>query len=253
MQSSMISVLVFMLLSSRCEAQTKGVEEIADLSRHQPLDVVVILDDSDSVKDEDFVRMINVTRLLPDHITIAPESSNVAVIVYSDESRIEIPLTDDPSRLWRMPYPGRQKQNTRTHLALEQAKNEVFKSGRDGVQKVVILITDGEPNTPWVHPNYAPTEQAAEQLRNDGVLIFTVVVGDFYNKEEVKKHFSNSSAVERIESTPSKTSPVSRPASSARSTTTPTAASRTPASSRSTERARQSTGDRPTKRKTAPM
>lgn len=80
---------------------------------------------------------------------------------------------------------------TNTHLALKYARETSFSywNSRSGVAKIAVVITDGQSN------NKIETLKEAEKLRNSGVIIFSVGVGDGVDRSELSGMASRSSYV----------------------------------------------------------
>ena len=73
-------------------------------------------------------------------------------------------------------YPG---GNTKIGAALTKTKLELFeKSARAGVSKIAIVITDGKSQDNVGAP--------AQQLRNSGCTVFSVGIGNKYDKKQLQ-------------------------------------------------------------------
>lgn len=90
-------------------------------------------------------------------------------------------------RISNIPYDA---GGTKTHLALKYARETSFYwYARTGVSKIAVVITDGKSNS---NPD---TLKEAVKLRNSGVIIFSVGVGDGVDRSELRGMASRSSYV----------------------------------------------------------
>jgi len=117
------------------------------------------------------------------HFTIGPDATQIGIAQYSDNPRLEFGLDthmDVPSLIagvGGMRYKG---GNTATGKALTFALDQVFgRSSRPNAQKVVLVITDGESLQDTV-------TEPARRLRENGVEIFSIGVGDEINLLELQ-------------------------------------------------------------------
>ena len=78
-------------------------------------------------------------------------------------------------------YPG---GNTRIGAALSKTKLELFeRSARAGVSNIAIVITDGKSQDDVGAP--------AQQLRNSGCTVFSVGIGNKYDKKQLQEIATN--------------------------------------------------------------
>lgn len=91
-------------------------------------------------------------------------------------------------RISNIPY---DDGGTNTHLALRYARESSFSYwyARSGVSKIAVVITDGKSNS------RSETLAEAGKLRNSGVIIFSVGVGDGVDRSELSGMASKSSYV----------------------------------------------------------
>lgn len=89
-------------------------------------------------------------------------------------------------RISNIPY---DSGGTNTHLALKYARETNFYYARSGVSKIAVVITDGKSNS------RSETLAEAVKLRNSGVIIFSVGVGDGVDRSELSGMASKSSYV----------------------------------------------------------
>ncbi|KAI5092412.1 collagen, type XXVIII, alpha 1b precursor [Silurus meridionalis] len=114
--------------------------------RSSPLDLVFVIDSSESVGPDNFEVIKDFVNSLIDRVSVRPNITHVGIVLYSHVTTVigdlHQPLTSDEvkSAVRQMPYMG---EGTYTGSALNQA-NQLFRSGRPGVRKVALLITDGQ-------------------------------------------------------------------------------------------------------------
>ncbi|KAF5899097.1 collagen alpha-1(XXVIII) chain-like, partial [Clarias magur] len=114
--------------------------------RFNPLELVFVIDSSESVGPDNFDIIKDFVSALIDRISVKPNVTHVGIVLYSHLttviSELSQPLshTDVKSAVRRMHYMG---EGTYTGSAIHQA-NQLFLSARPGVQKVAVVITDGQ-------------------------------------------------------------------------------------------------------------
>ncbi|XP_041040312.1 collagen alpha-1(XXVIII) chain-like [Carcharodon carcharias] len=114
--------------------------------KEKPLELVFVIDSSESVGPENFEIVKEFVSALIDRISESSEATRIGVILYSLEAHIITHLWQGatPENVKRaiqsMQYLG---EGTYTGTAMKMA-NQVFKSARKDVHKVAIVITDGQ-------------------------------------------------------------------------------------------------------------
>ncbi|CAI9741714.1 Hypothetical predicted protein [Octopus vulgaris] len=138
------------------------------------IDLVFVIDSSGSVKAHNFEKTRTFLKNIVRNLDIGPDMTRVSVIRFSDEPDIPFGLgtydtkTAVINAISNIEYIN---GNTFTHLALDQARNNVFTSTRKSVAaKVLVLVTDGKSESE------AKTVASAKELKDDGVTIFTIGV-----------------------------------------------------------------------------
>uniref|UniRef100_UPI00398F02EA collagen alpha-1(XXVIII) chain-like n=1 Tax=Pristiophorus japonicus TaxID=55135 RepID=UPI00398F02EA len=114
--------------------------------KEKPLELVFVIDSSESVGPENFEIVKEFVSALIDRVSGSSEATRIGVILYSLEAQIIIHLWQGASpekvkaAVQDMPYLG---EGTYTGTAMKMA-NQVFRSARKDVHKVAIVITDGQ-------------------------------------------------------------------------------------------------------------
>ncbi|XP_067865828.1 collagen alpha-1(XXVIII) chain-like [Heterodontus francisci] len=114
--------------------------------KEKPLELVFVIDSSESVGPENFEIVKEFVSALIDRVSDSSEATRIGVILYSLEARIITHLWQGttPENVKRaiqaMQYLG---EGTYTGTAMKMA-NQVFKSARKDVHKVALVITDGQ-------------------------------------------------------------------------------------------------------------
>nr|XP_006816607.1 PREDICTED: sushi, von Willebrand factor type A, EGF and pentraxin domain-containing protein 1-like [Saccoglossus kowalevskii] len=145
-------------------------------------DLVFLLDRSASVGSANFEAEKGFVESLLGQFSISPASTRVDVVSYSEDVVRHIDYIREPKNkchfsqdIRHVTY--RNSGKTNTNGALQEARN-IFVGSRQDVHKVVVLLSDGQSNT-----GGDPTT-TAEELRQDGVEIFTIAIG-LFNKDEL--------------------------------------------------------------------
>ncbi|XP_060062522.1 cartilage matrix protein-like [Ylistrum balloti] len=166
-----------------------SVGDTAFVCTPHPSDVVFILDSSSSIWPEDFVRQLNfvenITKIFD--IGLLENQTRVGILTFSHKLKIELQLKDSHNKsdvmsaIRRVPH---LTGGTSTARALWAVKNRMFtpiNGARDRARKIVVVITDGMSH------NRNATKMAAKDVRDRGVTIFAVGVGQ--DAEETELHY----------------------------------------------------------------
>ncbi|KAK0047864.1 FMRFamide receptor [Biomphalaria pfeifferi] len=148
-------------------------------------DILLILDSSTSIGRSNYGTLANFAAGLTRNFHIGPDAIQFGAVLFSDNIRNLFDLNhfhtnDEISQaLIHMPY---LTGSTHTSLALDYAHNTAFTTqhgARNNVGKIAIVITDGNSQ------NHAQTAQAAERLKNSGVKVIAVGVGNRISRAEL--------------------------------------------------------------------
>lgn len=143
---------------------------------HVPLDVVLLVDSSDSMGEPDgqggtklsaaqaaagqFVHLLQLPR------------DRVAVVAFNAQARVATALTGDPEQVARALSGLSLAPGTRIDAGLASAEALLAADARAGARRVVVLLTDGLQNG---SPD--PVKAAAIRLRASGAQLFAIGLG----------------------------------------------------------------------------
>lgn len=147
-------------------------------------DIVFILDSSGSVGSNNFQKTKEFFKTVVGEFQIGSNNVRMASVTFgtSIHDSFEFGLYNSASslkqRISNIPYDS--SGGTQTHLALKHAREKSFLDARSGISKIAVVMTDGKSD------NRAETLDEASQLRNSGVIIFSVGVGDGVDRSELE-------------------------------------------------------------------
>ena len=140
------------------------------------VDLGFLIDGSGSVNhynDGNFAKCLQFVKSLIRAFVISPEDTRVGAILFSTNSELQFDFTEYNTQreveaaIGRIRYPNKK---TKTGSALIMAKDSLFNNVREGVPRVLIVITDGRSKDDVATPS--------QNLRDKGVIIFSVGLGD---------------------------------------------------------------------------
>ncbi|EPQ13847.1 Collagen alpha-1(XXVIII) chain [Myotis brandtii] len=117
--------------------------------KETPLDLLFVIDSSESVGPNNFEIIKNFVKTLTDQVALDLATVHIGIINYSHKVEKVAPLMEFSSKndfklaVDNMQYLG---EGTYTATALDEA-NQMFKAARPGVKKVALVITDGQTDT----------------------------------------------------------------------------------------------------------
>lgn len=153
--------------------------------RFNPLELVFVIDSSESVGPDNFDIIKDFVNALINRIHVKPNVTHVGIVLYSHVtvviSDLSQPLShnDVKSAVRQMHYMG---EGTYTGSAIHQA-NQLFLSARPGVQKVAVVITDGQAD----QRDVVKLEDAVRDAHTSNIEMF--VIGVVNQSEQFYKSF----------------------------------------------------------------
>uniref|UniRef100_A0A3P8TQG1 Collagen alpha-1(XXVIII) chain n=1 Tax=Amphiprion percula TaxID=161767 RepID=A0A3P8TQG1_AMPPE len=115
--------------------------------KERPMELVFVIDSSESVGPENFEIIKDFVTRLVDRTTVGHNATRIGLVLYSLDVHLEFNLArhrtkqDVKQAIRKMPYMG---EGTYTGTAIRKATQEAFFGARSGVRKVAIVITDGQ-------------------------------------------------------------------------------------------------------------
>ncbi|KAK0145075.1 Collagen alpha-1(XXVIII) chain [Merluccius polli] len=115
--------------------------------KERPMELVFVIDSSESVGPENFEIIKDFVTHLVDRVTVGRNATRIGLVLYSLDVHLQFHLArytskqDVKQAIRKMPYMG---EGTYTGTAIRKATQEAFFSARNGVRKVAIVITDGQ-------------------------------------------------------------------------------------------------------------
>ncbi|XP_038848614.1 collagen alpha-1(XXVIII) chain-like [Salvelinus namaycush] len=142
--------------------------------RESPLELVFVIDSSESVGPDNFNVVKDFVNALVDRASVSRETTRVGVVLYSHINMVVVSLHQQASRdqvkktVRTMTYLG---EGTFTGSAIHQA-NQVFRAARPGVRKVAIVITDGQAD----ERDSVRLEEAVKEANGSNIETFVIGV-----------------------------------------------------------------------------
>ncbi|KAK5890531.1 hypothetical protein CesoFtcFv8_014046 [Champsocephalus esox] len=115
--------------------------------KERPMELVFVIDSSESVGPENFEIIKDFVTRLVDRTTVGRNATRIGLVLYSLDVHLEFNLVrymskqDVKQAIRKISYMG---EGTYTGTAIRKATQEAFFSARPGVRKVAIVITDGQ-------------------------------------------------------------------------------------------------------------
>ncbi|XP_055022827.1 collagen alpha-1(XXVIII) chain-like [Boleophthalmus pectinirostris] len=115
--------------------------------KERPMELVFVIDSSESVGPENFEIIKDFVNALVDRVTVGRNATRIGLVLYSLEVKLVFNLAryvtkqDIKQAIRNIPYMG---EGTYTGTAIRKATQDAFYSSRIGVSKVAIVITDGQ-------------------------------------------------------------------------------------------------------------
>ncbi|KAM9340303.1 collagen, type XXVIII, alpha 1a [Symphorus nematophorus] len=142
--------------------------------RESPLELVFVIDSSESVGPENFELVKDFVNALIDRVSVSREASRIGVVLYSHVDMVVVSLQQQSTQddikvaVRKMPYLG---EGTFTGSAIHRA-NQLFQASRPGVRKVALVLTDGQADPRDV----MQFEETATEAHRAGIEMFAIGV-----------------------------------------------------------------------------
>ncbi|XP_065154956.1 collagen, type XXVIII, alpha 1b [Paramisgurnus dabryanus] len=152
----------------------KSICGCGQICRLEPLELVFVIDSSESVGETNFDIIKDFVSTLIDRASVSQEITHVGVMLYSHINHIVTSLQERFDRdevkaaVQRMTYIG---EGTYTGSAIKQA-NEMFHFARPGVKKVAVVITDGQTD----HRDTVNLEDAVNEAHSANITMYVIGV-----------------------------------------------------------------------------
>ncbi|KAK2903588.1 hypothetical protein Q8A67_008301 [Cirrhinus molitorella] len=165
--------------------------------RTQPLELVFVIDSSESVGPDNFELIKQFVNTLIDQVSVSPEVTRVGVVLYShmsyDVTSIQQRLSRDEVKaaVSKMDYIG---EGTYTGSGIRKANEMFFRFARPGVEKVAVVITDGQTD----HRDPVKLEDAVREAHSANITM--LVIGVVNQSDPVYEDFKEE--LELIASSP---------------------------------------------------
>uniref|UniRef100_A0A674PCI9 Collagen, type XXVIII, alpha 1b n=1 Tax=Takifugu rubripes TaxID=31033 RepID=A0A674PCI9_TAKRU len=154
--------------------------------RATPLELVFVIDGSESVGPRNFELVKDFVNSLIDRVLVSQEATRIGVVLYSHVNIVVASLQQRSSQndlkasIRTMQYLG---EGTFTGSAIHRA-NQLFQASRPGVRKVALILTDGQADPRDV----MPLDVSAAESHARGIETF--VIGVMNETDPLYRHFS---------------------------------------------------------------
>lgn len=151
-------------------------------------DLAFVVDTSGSISDENFKKQKDFIKVLASSFDPILAEHQLGLISYSSDAQMEVSFQDKADRkefeqaVDLIPH---TKGRTRLDKALKLASSRLFtasEGSRSGKRKIMIILTDGRQSQ---DPDTVPLQKAVLPLRQLGVRIYTVAIGDEVDLKEL--------------------------------------------------------------------
>ena len=156
-------------------------------------DIVFVIDNSGSIRekgDGNWILMLGFLKAIVSDLTIAPNGTRIAAVDFGNEGHLDFGFSDYSigdavkAAIDRIPYRG---ENTNMTGGLKVARQQVFEptaAQRPGVDRAIILITDGVPT--W---DADKLDAEVYTIKNSGIRIVTLGVTNQVRMPEHRRVF----------------------------------------------------------------
>ncbi|ETE58757.1 Collagen alpha-6(VI) chain, partial [Ophiophagus hannah] len=150
-------------------AEAERTEEFRSACEKMKADVMFLVDSSGSIRHQDFEKMKKFMQELVDKCSVGLDEVQFGVVQFSSTNKEEFQLNSSKDYIINaIGNMAQMQQNTYTGKALQFVSDyfKPAKRARPSVNKILILLTDGE-----AHDN---VREPASALRKEGVIIYSI-------------------------------------------------------------------------------
>ena len=160
--------------------------------RAAPLfDVMVLIDGSGSVSAPDYETQRTAVQQFLDGFAIGNSANRFGLVQFGNSASLVSGLSGDATQLSNALSSMVQDLGQTNHAAaFGAAASEFALNGRTGVQQVVVMLTDGNPNEPTSGNPLADAIAAADALKTDGALVYAIGIGNFVSPATLELYAS---------------------------------------------------------------
>ncbi|XP_031561366.1 vitrin-like [Actinia tenebrosa] len=147
------------------------------------LELGFVIDGSHSINVEDsqnFARFLQFVKNIVSYFDVGPTMTRVGVVTYSNNAHVQMTfgshkyLKSTLKAISEIPFRG---SGTKTGQGLIAAQAQLFSKSRSKVRKALVVLTDGQSSDDATGP--------AKALKNAGVEVFAIGVGNAFWKQEL--------------------------------------------------------------------
>lgn len=149
---------------------TMAQTELVDTS-DCAIDLMMVFDGSGSIAGEDFQRMQDFVRQMISSLPISDTATQIGVVQFSSNAQLEQALSSDGSTIIQTTAQMQQLRGDTNIVAGMEIAYEDLLNGRDSVDKIMIVLTDGE------HTEAGDPITVSRTLENSGVEVLAIAVG----------------------------------------------------------------------------
>ncbi|XP_071104578.1 protein PIF-like [Haliotis cracherodii] len=170
-----------------------GVQAVSGQNCAHLLDVVAVVDGSDSILDDEFILLKNSLIQLTNWLDLGEEGQMFGAVVFSSSVSDVAHLSTNRSQLQaQISQFDHPQEGTHTHLGIAKMTEIMRNESRPGVPKVGIVITDGRSR----YPNR--TAQEAADAKALGIEMFAIGIGSKIRISELNDIASSNANVKNI-------------------------------------------------------
>lgn len=162
-------------------APSQHVKYEKNLAQGQPVDCVLVLDNSGSMHDDEIKKQNHFGKALTNNLLAdvaegeydPTKDSRVSIVQFASAENTKLcqELSSETIDIHKTLRQDRIYGSTATDVGVKKATDHLLSSGRPSAQKVIVLVTDGMPN------DQKKALLAADEAKRQNILFFCVSVG----------------------------------------------------------------------------